>query len=150
MAIVRLKIEIEQVTDGRKYKGRLEFEGRSLLYYIQFVVPIDELDSIPKAKVDEAGAIRKLCPVEIKRGDGNLIQNNEAYGFLFNVVVVGALDFYNAPQTRSFNDDFTPIREATTVFAERVEENITVSIIRQAVEYNTSESLYEMIREAFT
>ncbi len=104
---VSIERHVEQVINGRHYKGHLKISGIQLNYEIVFGVAIANLDDMePPENVDE---IRRNFHLTVKRGDVNIDLTNEEYGFFIQMIMEVAIDFYNNPQTRDNNEGLVGI-----------------------------------------
>ena len=106
MATRKVSVErhVEQVRNGRRYKGYVKIANTKLDYELVFGVPIAQLDSMEPAE-DENG-IRRLFQLAVKRNNANIELTEEEYKFFFSMIVELAVDFYNNPQTRGINEGY--------------------------------------------
>jgi hypothetical protein len=117
MTEVSVERYVEQVVDGRRYKGYLKIATDVQLdFEIVFGVPIAQLDDMEPAKVENE--IRQLFQITIKRetpptGDGstnrqsddaNVELTEKEYYFFFSMIFNLVVEFYNNPQTRDNNE----------------------------------------------
>src|SRR3989344_4728773 len=94
---------IEQVSDGKQYKGNVKIAETTLDYNLTFMVPIPRLHEWKPESKDE---IRRTFAIAV-RGKRDIKLTDEEYSFFFSLLVPFAVDFYNDPQTRSHNEGTT-------------------------------------------
>ncbi len=95
MAKVSVERRVEQVYNGRHYKGYVKVADSKFDYELVFGVPIDKMKP-----VKDENEVRRLFQITVKRGNVNIELTKEEYGFFFSMVVELAVKFYNNPQTR--------------------------------------------------
>ena len=92
---------VEQVTDGRRYKGHLIIAGTQLDYELVFGVSIPKLIDIEPAKNEDE--IRQVLQITVKRNGANIELTSEEYRFFLAMIPAFAIDFHDSPQTRDSN-----------------------------------------------
>ncbi len=90
---VSVERNIQQVIDGRHYKGYVNIADTRLDFELVFEVPIPHLESVPPAKTTDDA--RRFFQITVKRDDAYIELTNEEYLFFFSVLVQLTIDFYH-------------------------------------------------------
>ncbi len=111
---MKLKISVEQVTNGREYKGIIEGLGEDLNYKLKFGVPIDQLDNqkVPESKEEASIFAKKLFNFTVKKGEDSLEMSDELFAFMVQTAGHLTLTFYSDEQAQSYNNGSGVLSEA--------------------------------------
>jgi len=102
-----VKLSVTQVKDGTNYKGSVSFNDVSFDYKIHFVTPIDKLDDLAKGSITPE-KMKKMIQIDITDSEGKPVslETDLLYGLFLSTAGIGAIKFYNNPQTRDSNAGF--------------------------------------------
>lgn len=111
---MKLKISVEQVTNGREYLGTIEGLSEDLNYKLKFGVPIDQLDDqkLPESKEESSIFAKKLFNFTVKKGEDSLEMSDELFAFMVQTAGHVTLTFYSDEQAKSYNNGSGIISDA--------------------------------------
>ena len=103
---MKTKLEITQVVNGLEYKGTLSLGVKKFLFVLRFGVHIDELDgqTQPTNKEQAMKFARELFQFSLKYSDQEILIDDQLLMFLFSVIVIHVIVFYNNPQSQGLNE----------------------------------------------
>lgn len=93
---------LEQVKDGKEYKGQLVISNIKFEYNLLFEIPIDRLEEEVEEVLSQE-ELRRQFQVTVKKDGSVLDLSKEEYLFFFATLSDSAIDFYFHPQTRHVN-----------------------------------------------
>lgn len=96
MNLVAVKRYVEQVVDGKVYKGSVQVAGVKFNYEFLFTTSVLWLEETGPA-VDE---MQKFFVIKLKKGGHILELSEEEYAFFLGLLLEFILNFYENPQTR--------------------------------------------------
>ena len=91
---------IEQVVDGIRYEGSLEFAKTVLNYSVRFSPAIQELLALEAAIVDKNG-IQKCVQIVVQKNDIPIELSLEEYFLFLTILIDLVMDFYDNPLARN-------------------------------------------------
>ncbi len=93
---------VEQIVNGKRYKGWVKIKRVQFNYELVFGVPISELNKIKPAETETE--VRRIFQLTVHR-DGKKIELEEIeYAFFLIMIVDFIVEFYNNPQTQENNE----------------------------------------------
>ena len=98
---VEIERYVEQVVDGRHYKGHVTVGGNRFDYELAFALPIEALLKL-ESTTDET-EFRRRFQVTLRRGDESIALTRDEYGFFVDFLGSFVLRFYEHAQTRDAN-----------------------------------------------
>ena len=146
---VRVQIEqdIEQVQDGRQYKGYLKISGEQFDYDFVLGIPLSKLEEMSEEELlEKKDEFRKLFSLAVKRGDAVIELTDEEHGLFCSILMYLVEKFYNNNQTRACNES-PVVRAALRGRGLLGSKSATVSIrMTDTVVYTFSPEICEMLR----
>lgn len=103
MSNAKISVEryIEQVTDGRHYKGWISMGGVKFDYEVRFGLPASR---IARARIPKTmKGLRNRYQITLKRGDAQVEIADEEYVLFCELIVNFVFGFYKSPKVRQFN-----------------------------------------------
>lgn len=147
-AQVQIERYIEQVQDGRQYKGYLKIGGEQFDHDFVLGIPLSKLEEMSEEELLKrvGGEFRKLFSLAVKRGDAVIELTDEEHGLFCSILMYLVEKFYNNNQTRACNE--SPVVGAALRGRGLLgSKSATVSIcMTDTVVYTFSPEICEMLR----
>lgn len=100
--IIMIERFIEQIEDGKKYRGFFSIGGKFFDYELTFIPPLPDIAKLPEK--DMAGEkINQFIDVKIKRSDIEIALTKSEYYFFAILLGDLAVSFYRAAEIRAAN-----------------------------------------------
>ena len=112
---MEIKVNVTQITHGKEYEGAMVGPSNEIIKCkLLFGVPIDQLDDqkMSDNKQKRMAFARRLFNFTIVKGTKSLDITDELFGFMVGTIGQKAIQFYNDPQTKRYNEEAGIISDA--------------------------------------
>ena len=105
MGKLRIEVHMEQVEDGRAYKGQVQFGEKGLMF--QYELACDQcLGDLDKLAVTDLEAAKRQMHIRLKDSEGRHVPiPGELISLFERMILPLAADFYADPTVRHFNSE---------------------------------------------